>query len=445
MSLKLSLRVCEATDLAYMTSQDDSYPYCLVQVSNTSQIKRTRACDKTVCPVWEENFTFSVRHKTDSLKVFIKDSSKMRTANVLSTLALRLKDFSAGATVDQWFTLTPAKGVQYGGKIHLVFRLEPTSKSILPIITPRPQTTKTAKRDENTVQELLPPPTVISEPLPLPEKLPDVKPVPVVKRPSLLVISADFGSIIDTEDPNRVVLIENAFGGINESSSKMYTADELTMIMLEFSKPVFGPYWALASIASFISHLAADFFLNFPVLGCEKATNEFVLAMKKFFDMSNHNINRNRINGCKDRVLGPLMTATFKAYDTAIAAMARKKTLVQARNAINDAMCVVSEILEDPTENINYSKTVSAMTKACGDPSQRNNGVFYRNLDGAVLESLGVCAAMTAFGLSSLEHAMNCYICNSFGSRIIIGREANRTELPSLKPASSAVTATMHL
>lgn len=430
MSLKLSLRVCEASDLAYMTSQDESYPYCLLQVSNTSQIKTTRVCEKTVCPVWEEQFSFSVKHKTDSLKLFIKDSSTTRTQNVLSTLALKLKNYSCGATIDQWFTLTPSKGVQQGGKIHLVFRLDPTNKIRVPVLTPRPQTSKTTKNNGNVAPSAFAPLQPLCTEIPVIKEPPTKAPVPLAEIPSLLVISADFGNIIDTENPNSVSLRENVFDDIGESPAKMYTADEMSMIMLEKSNPIFGPYWALAKIASFISHQACDFFTNFAVIGCEKAANNFVLAMKKFFDMSNHDINRNRINFCKDKVLGPLMSATFNAYDTAIAAMARKKTLVQARNAMNDALGVISEILEDQYQLDNYNKVVEAMKKGCADYKQRENGVLYRNLDCAVLESLGVCAATVAFGLSSLEHAMNCYICNSFGSRIIIGREV---VLPPLK------------
>ena len=431
MSLKLTLRVVEAEDLAYLTSEDESFPYCLIQVSNTSQIKRTAVQQKTICPVWDEEFSFVVRHKTDSLKIFVKDCSKTTAHNVLSTVALRLKDYHSGATIDEWFALTPVKGVKSGGKIHLKFRLDPVNRLRLPRLSPRRES---GPHIEFETPEPVPVPVEMTQPVVIEEPtVVSARPSSRAKKNSVIIISAEFGDIVDTEDPNSVKSVENPFADISESPAKMYSADAMTTLMLEKSRPVFGPYWALAKISSFISHQACDYFTNFAVIGCEQSSKDFTIAMRKFFDMSNHDINRNRINFCKDAKIGPLLTAVFKAYDTAIAAMARKKTLVAAREAINEAMEIVGDISVNPMHRVDFEKAVNALNKACTSFKEREDGVFYRNLDDACLEGLGLNAAVAAFGLSSLEHAMNCYICNSFGTRIVLERIIRPTTAPERK------------
>ena len=420
MSLKLSLRVVEAAELSHATSEDETFPYCLIQVSNTSQIQRTAVCEKTITPFWDQEFSFMVRHKMDSLKIFVKDCSRVKTHNVLSKIALRLNEYRSGTVIDDWFSLTPVRGVKNGGKIHLKFRLEPINRVRLPRLSPYKSTGElmTLQSQEPELTPLaIPEPIHPPEPVPASARAPSrVKPTPVV------LISAEFGDIIDTEDPNSVASEHNPFAEISESPAKMYSADAMTTLMLEMSKPVLGPYWAMARIASFICHQACDYFTNFAVVGCDKASRDFTIAMRTFFDMSNHDINRNRIKYSNDPEIGPLVSSVFKAYDTTIAALARKATLIQAKHAINAVMKLVHEISIHPLLQDDYQKAVNALTLACGSYQQREDGVFYRNLGGAPLESLGVQAAIVAFGLSSLEHAMNCYICNSFGTRIILER-----------------------
>jgi Ca2+-dependent lipid-binding protein len=65
--------------------------------------------ERTNHPIWNEEFSFVVRCKKDSLKIFIKDSSKVRSHVVLSTVAIGLQRFEEGNTVDQWFRLAPVK------------------------------------------------------------------------------------------------------------------------------------------------------------------------------------------------------------------------------------------------------------------------------------------------------------------------------------------------
>ena len=416
MSLKLSLRVVEADGLSHVTSQDETFPYCLIQLSNTSQIQRTAVCEKTTSPIWDQEFSFVVRQRTDSLKIFVKDCSRAKNHDVLSKIAIRLRDYHAGAVIDQWFVLTPVRGVRNGGKIHLKFRLDPVNRVKLPTLSPYKSTGALMTLKTDTA-DMIPKPIHVPDPVPESARAPSR-----ARKNPVLVLSADFGDIIDTENPNTIASEYNPFAEISESPAKTYSADAMTTLMLEMSKPVLGPYWALARISSFICRQASDYFANFADVGCEKASRDFTIALRHFFDMSNHDINRNRINFAKDPHIGRLISSVFKAYDTTISALARKSTLIQAKNAINEAMKVIAEIANSPMHQNDYMKAVDALTRACESCTERDDGVLYRNLGGACLEDLGVNAAIAAFGLSSLEHAMNCYICNSFGTRIILER-----------------------
>jgi hypothetical protein len=439
--MKLTLRVLEASSLSHLNQQDNIYPYCLIQLSRSSQIQRTKVIDRTTHPVWNAEFRFNVRNQKDSLKIFVKDYSKFRSHSVLATVTLRMKDYQPGTTIDQWFTLIPVRGVKTGGQIHLTLHLEPpsipcqtppiapSSASIVHIVSGR------SSGPENEPQEILTPPVIVSEPVPQP-RIPEKS-----SQLSLLLVSGDFGQIIDTADPNEVEPVEISFSQIRESPAKMYTADVMEMLQLEKDTPIYGPHWALAKIAAFSAHRACDYFTEFAVSGCEGSTKSWVLAMKCFLSESNHDINRNRIQFVKDPVIGPLAKAIFEAYDSAVRALARKKTLIEARNAINEAARVINAIASDPKEAEEYRKAEYALLKGCESPAEREDGVFWRNLQGARVDSLGLNAAVSAFGLSSLEHALNCYICNSFGSRIQIesaDRENDTVEEKKLRRSHSA-------
>jgi hypothetical protein len=203
------------------------------------------------------------------------------------------------------------------------------------------------------------------------------------------MMTSDFGDVIDMYNPNAVSVAETAFSQVRESPVKMSTANAMAILQLELDIPVFGLHWALAKIAAFSAHQACDYFTDFAVAGCEGATKTRVLNMKKFFNESNHDINRNRILGTRDPTIGPLMIAVLRAYDVGVAAMARKKTLFDVRHAINDTLVVINAIREDPGNADDYRKTETALLKGCQSYKEREDGAFLRNLQGAKMESLG--------------------------------------------------------
>ena len=435
MSARLHLRIVEASKLAEIDSEGYTFPYCLIQVSNTSDIQRTSIADRTVNPKWNQDFYFTVKNpKQESLKVFIKDFTRLRTHNVLATLALRLNSFMPGTTTDQWFSLIPVKGVITGGKIHLMIKIEsieePRTRFILPKIPEEIENESEEEPEpiEIKVHEPLSPPKVI---------VPTIKPPPQ-RTSSILMVSADFGTMVDTEDPNTVQVAANEFEFLNESPAKMFTVELLDDIIID--RDGLGPYWALARIARTVAKKSCDFFTAFAGHGFEKSMNEFTLSMRDFLLESNHDINRNRINACKDDLLGPLYRTFFDAFDKSIAALRRKLTLKDARTAINAALIQIQQIRNNIEYDAQFLMIKSAVEGAFKCYDNRNENFIYSKTKNINWRSLGVAAALASIALSSMEHALNCYICNSFGSRICVQRRplCLKPQLPLTKQSGKS-------
>jgi hypothetical protein len=408
--MRLTLRVLEATGLSHLNNEDSICPFCLIQLSNSSQIQRTKAMARTTVPVWDEEFWFNVRRQTDSLKIFVKDSSNPRSHVVLSTVALPLRNYDRDRTIDKWFRLLPVRGVKAGGQLHLILRLDTTAfvrRADFPgMLKPTLEVPKHVDENKDEPQALLS----------LPPPIAPVDSTPPKNVCRVLTISCDFGDVVDTSNPNEIAPVENPFARVRESPAKMYTADAICTLQMEMEYPVYGPHWALAKIAAFAAHQACDYFTDFAVAGCEGATKTWVLNMKRFFSESNHDINRNRISAPR----GSVLEAVFRTFDVGIRAMARKVSLLDARIVINEASTITNSIAADAEHSRDFAKAESALLKGCQSYRERDDGAFLKNLEGTKLNSTGLNAAVAAFAISSLEHSLNCYICNSFGSRIVI-------------------------
>ena len=226
--------------------------------------------------------------------------------------------------------------------------------------------------------------------------------------------------MVDTEDPNKVKISKNEFDSINESPAKMFTIEILDDIILD--RDGFGPHWALARIARTVAIKACDFFTDFAGIGFEEAINKFTLSMRDFLLPSNHDISRNRINAEKDDELGPLYKVFFEAFDKSIAALRRKLTLTEARKAINEVLVQIDLIRQDQKADQDFMMIKNAMEGATQSCENRNQNYIYSMTKGIDWKSLGVSAALASLAISSMEHAMNCYICNSFGSRIRLSK-----------------------
>jgi hypothetical protein len=310
-----------------------------------------------------------------------------------------------GTAIDEWFKLTPVKGVQGGSQIHLTPQFD-SAKALIPSVAPAdlPQSPPPVEAVlEPAGHELGMAPPEIADQVPAPESAP---------RPGhtgLVAISGDCGHIIDTVNPNGVTPVETRFSELRESPAKMYTADTIEELQLEQGQSIYGPSWALAKIAVFSAYRAYHYFTDFASLGCEGSTKAWLALMTSVFSESNHNVNQNRIEFATDPVIGPLVNVVVAAYEITIAALARKTTLVQARKAVNEASRLMNVIANDSEDYVRVKET---LFKGYQSQKEREEGTLWSNLNGAKRESLGTNAAVSALGLSSLEHSLNCYMCN---------------------------------
>lgn len=121
--MQLHLRVVEARGLPKMDIIGKSDPYCLIQISGTRRIERTRVINNNNDPVWNQEFHFPVSNPQQTLCILVKDQDTISADDPISRLDLSLATLYPGQVSDQWFDLIPVKGVKKGGSIHLVLHL----------------------------------------------------------------------------------------------------------------------------------------------------------------------------------------------------------------------------------------------------------------------------------------------------------------------------------
>ena len=120
----LHVRVIEATDIARM-DLNKSDPYCLVSCSSCNLTQRTRVCQNTLRPVWNQDFHFTCPNPAQA-SLFIK----MRDEDIafdddMATLQIQVCSLTPGQVIDQWYSMTPARRVKKGGQIHLLLHYAP--------------------------------------------------------------------------------------------------------------------------------------------------------------------------------------------------------------------------------------------------------------------------------------------------------------------------------
>lgn len=122
--MQLHVRVIEALDIAKM-DVGKSDPYCILSLTSGNDTRRTRVIDNTVTPKWNEDFHFNCPNPAMSaLKILMKDKDVM-SDDSMATLEVQLCSLQPGVVTDQWYNMTPCKGVKKGGRIHLILHIAP--------------------------------------------------------------------------------------------------------------------------------------------------------------------------------------------------------------------------------------------------------------------------------------------------------------------------------
>ena len=122
MSYVLHVKIVEAADIARMDGIfGKSDPYIIVQLGN-SQKRKTSVKKNTQRPVWNEQFDFNVTDMNGFLMFLMRDED-VAIDDDMARLQINLNSIKFGQVIDQWYPMTPVKGVKKGGQLHLILHL----------------------------------------------------------------------------------------------------------------------------------------------------------------------------------------------------------------------------------------------------------------------------------------------------------------------------------
>ena len=122
--MQLHVRVVEATDVPKMDIFGKADPYCLLQLSSSKEVRKTKVCETTYTPVWNQEFHFPVVNQaTDVLHILMKDQDRGSADDPISKIEIPLMTLVQGYVTDKWYDMQPVKGVKKGGRLRLVLHL----------------------------------------------------------------------------------------------------------------------------------------------------------------------------------------------------------------------------------------------------------------------------------------------------------------------------------
>ena len=118
------IRVIEAKDVPKMDLFGKADPYCLLQISSSRTVYKTKVIKNTYNPIWNEEFHIPVADKNnDSLHILMKDQDAGKSDDPISRLEIRISTIEVDKVLDTWYDMVPVKGVKKGGKLRLVTHL----------------------------------------------------------------------------------------------------------------------------------------------------------------------------------------------------------------------------------------------------------------------------------------------------------------------------------
>jgi Ca2+-dependent lipid-binding protein len=126
MTYELNLRLVEARGVPKADIFGKSDPFCVISVTSTRQIFRTKVIQNTLNPVWNDEFQIGLANpETDIFQITVKDSDDASDDDPLGRIKLPTSDFPIGEVVDKWYELEPLAG-KPAGSIHILTQIQPT-------------------------------------------------------------------------------------------------------------------------------------------------------------------------------------------------------------------------------------------------------------------------------------------------------------------------------
>jgi Ca2+-dependent lipid-binding protein len=127
--LVLHIRLREGVDIPSLDLVGKSDPFCLIQLSSSAQVFRTKVIENSSKPVWNEDFQVNVHDPAkDTLHIQMRDDDDASEDDLISKTKIALSTLTPGTVTDLWIDMEPIR-VKHGGKIHVQLALLPADET----------------------------------------------------------------------------------------------------------------------------------------------------------------------------------------------------------------------------------------------------------------------------------------------------------------------------
>lgn len=127
----------QATDIPKMGFLSKTDPYLVMKISSDAAEYRTKYCDDTLAPVWNQRFDFNIINLgADYLIIQLKDWNTVDQHKIISRLEVPLRTIPVGRMNDIWFDMIPCIDKPKGGKIRLLIEITDTYNQRPPVQRP---------------------------------------------------------------------------------------------------------------------------------------------------------------------------------------------------------------------------------------------------------------------------------------------------------------------
>lgn len=137
--MKVIVVAIQATDIPKMGFLSKADPYLVMKISSDPAEYRTKFCDDTLAPVWNQRFDFNIiNQNADYLIIQLKDWNTVDQHKIISRIEIPLRTIPVGKTNDMWFDMIPCIDKPKGGKIRLLIEITDGQNHRPPVQRPPP-------------------------------------------------------------------------------------------------------------------------------------------------------------------------------------------------------------------------------------------------------------------------------------------------------------------
>ena len=123
---EINLSLMRASNLPSADSNGLSDPYCLMNILNTKISVKSRRIDKSINPMWDENFRIPIQSlNSDILRIEVIDWDKIGKHDKLAMIDFSLNNFQPGIVYQNIYPLIPLIGNSKNSTIELAFQITP--------------------------------------------------------------------------------------------------------------------------------------------------------------------------------------------------------------------------------------------------------------------------------------------------------------------------------